>query len=154
MGQIKNIKLHIVTDIKYMMSDRRSRKVAFKKKKKKSKRKFLLTSKKCWLIEEKLIPLYQHLVDNYSVKLREEWDVKVEETDVEVVQQVKEEPQEDYLVDSQQLQLSSRMNQLESAVPDEDHTETHGDENIPSTQKKHRCNICDKTFPTPSKLSR
>ena len=90
------------------MSEIRSRTVHIKKKKK-LKKKFLLTSKKCWLIEEKLIPLYQHLVDSYSVKLREEWTVKVEETDVEVVQQVKEEPQDDYLVDSQQLQLSSRM---------------------------------------------
>ena len=80
-------------------------------------KKFLLTSKKCWLIEEKLIPFYQHLVDDYSDKLREEWTVKVEETDVEVVQQVKEEPQEDYLVDSQRLQLlSSRMNQLEVII--------------------------------------
>ena len=96
-----------------MMSEMKSRTVRIKKKKKKNlKKKFLLTSKKCWLIEEKLIPLYEHLVDSYSVLLREEWNVKLEETDVEVVQQVKEEPQDDYLVDSQQLQLSSRINQL------------------------------------------
>ena len=94
------------------MSEIRSR-TAHSKKKKKLKKKFLLTSKKCWLIEEKLLPFYQHLVDTYSVKLREGWNVKVEETDVEVVQQVKEEPQEELLVDSQQLQLSSRTNQLE-----------------------------------------
>ena len=81
--------------------------------KKKLKKKFLLTSKECWLLEEKLIPLYQHLLDGYSVKLREEWTVKVEEKDMKVAQIVKEEPQEDCFVDSQQLQLSSRMNQLE-----------------------------------------
>ena len=75
-------------------------------------KKFLLTSKKCWLIEEKLIPFYQHLVDGYSDMLREESTVKVEETDVEVVQLVKEEPQED----SQQLQLSNRMNQREVII--------------------------------------
>ena len=96
------------------MSEIRSSSI--KKRKKKLKRMFLLTSKKCWLIEEKLIPLYQHLVDSYSVKLREEWNVKVEETDVEVVQQVKEEPQDDFLVDSQQLQSSSRMNELEVLI--------------------------------------
>ena len=63
--------------------------------------KFLLTSKKCWLLEEELIPMYQHLVDDYSINLREDWNVKVEETDVEVVQQVKEEPQDDNLVEPQ-----------------------------------------------------
>ena len=98
------------------MSEIRSRNVGSKRKKKKLKKKFLLPSKKCWLIEEKLLPLYQHLVDSYSVKLREEWNVKVEETDVEVVQQVKEEPQDDFLVDSQQLQLKSRTNQLEVVI--------------------------------------
>ena len=85
-------------------------------KKKKSEKLFLLTSKECWLIDEKLLPFYQHLVDDYSDKLREEWTVKVEDTDVEVVQQVKEEPQEYYLVDSQQLQLSRRMNQLKVVI--------------------------------------
>ena len=94
------------------MCDRRSKKV-HSKKKKKLKKKFLLTSKKCWLIDEKLLPLYQHIVDNFSDKLREEWTVKVEETDIETTPQVKEEPQDDYIVDSQQLQLSSRMNHLE-----------------------------------------
>ena len=92
------------------MSEIKSKKV---KKKPMKLKKFLLTSKKSWLIEEQLIPFYQHLLDGYSDKLREEWNVKVEETDVEVVQQVKIEPQDDYLVDSQQLQLSCRMNQLE-----------------------------------------
>ena len=67
-------------------------------------------------MEEKLIPFYQHLVDGYSIQLREEWNVKVEEKDVDVAQQVKEEPQDDYLVDSQQLQLSRRMNQLKVVI--------------------------------------
>ena len=98
------------------MFDRRSRKVRSKNKKKKLKKKFLLTSKKCWLIDEKLLPLYEHLVDGYSDKLREEWAVKVEEPDVDVAHQVKEEPQEDYLMDSQQLQSSGRMNQLEVVI--------------------------------------
>ena len=102
------------------MSEIKSKRVRSKKKKKKLKKlkkKFLLTSEKCWLIDEKLIPMYQHLVDNYSVKLREEWTViKVEEMDVEVVQEVKQEPQEDNSVDSQQLQSSSRMNQLEVVI--------------------------------------
>ena len=69
--------------------------------KKKLKKKFLLTSKKCWMIDEKLIPLYQHLVDEYSIKVREEWNVKVEVSDVVVAQQVKEEPPDDNLVDPQ-----------------------------------------------------
>ena len=88
------------------MSAFRSRKMCSKKRK--TKKEFLLTSKKCWLLDEKLIPLYKHLVDSYSVKLREEWNVKFEETDVEVVQLVKEEPQYVFFLNSQ-LQL----NQLE-----------------------------------------
>ena len=98
------------------MSEVKSKRVRIQMRKKKKMKKFLLTSKKCWVMEGKLIPLYQHLVGNYSVKLREEWDVKVEETDLEATPQVKEEPQDDYLVDSQQLQLSSRMNQLEVII--------------------------------------
>ena len=98
------------------MSQIKSKKVRSKKKKRKKKIKFLLTSKKCWLLEEKFIPMYQHLVDGYFVNLREHWNVKVEETDVKVVQIVKEELPDDYLVDSQQLQLSSRMDQLEVVI--------------------------------------
>ena len=96
------------------MSEIKSKKVRSKKKKK-MKSKFLLTSKKCWFMEDNLIPFYQHLVDDYS-KLREEWTVKVEETDLEATPQVKEEPQDDYMVDSQHPQSSSRMNQLEVII--------------------------------------
>ena len=83
------------------MSDGRSKRVDSKKrqKRKKLKKSFLLTSKKCWLIEEKLIPLYHHLVDGYSDKLREDWPIKTEESDFEITPQVKEEPQEDFLVE-------------------------------------------------------
>ena len=81
------------------------------KKKKKMKKQFLLTSMKCWLIEEKLMPFYQYLVDDYSEKLREEWTVKVEETDVDITQ-VKEEPQDDDFVEPQSLQLNSNINGL------------------------------------------
>ena len=97
------------------MSEIKSKKVRSKKKKN-LKKKFLLTSKKCWVIEEKLIPFYQHLVDDYSVQLREEWSVKVEETDLEATPQVKEEPQDDYMVDSQQFQSNNRMNQHEVII--------------------------------------
>ena len=97
-------------------SKRDCRKKEKKKKKKKLKKKFLLTAKKCWLIDEKLIPMCQHLVDSYSVLLREELTLRVEETDLKTTRQVKEEPQDDYLVDSQQLQLSSRTNQLEVII--------------------------------------
>ena len=83
----------------------RIRKRKFHSKKKKLKKKFLLTSKKCWILEEKLLPCYQHLVDDYSDKLREEWTVKVEETDVDITQ-VKEEPQDDNLDEPQALQLN------------------------------------------------
>ena len=70
--------------VKYKMSDGRSSRVHSRKKKTKGKKKFLLTSKKCWLIEQSLLPLYQHLVDGYSDKLRDEWKVKVkEESDIE-----------------------------------------------------------------------
>ena len=88
------------------MSEIKSRKVRSKMKKKKMKKQFLLTSKKCWLIEEKLIPFYQHLVDDYSDKLREEYTVKVEEMDVDITQ-VKEEPRDDYLVEPRSVKVNS-----------------------------------------------
>ena len=87
------------------MSDRKSKTIRSKKKRKK---KFLLTSRKCWLIDEKLIPLYQHLVDGYSGQLREEWTVKCEESNFETTQHVKEEPLDDYFVEhSNQVQNST-----------------------------------------------
>ena len=79
--------------------------------KKKKMMKFLLTSKKCWLMEDNLIPFYQHLVDDYS-KLREEWTVKVEETDIETIPQVKEEPEDDYLLDYQPVNLNNSTNRF------------------------------------------
>ena len=85
------------------------------KKMKNLKKKFLLTSKKCWVIEEKLLPFYQHLVDNYSDKLREEW-IKIEETDIETIPQVKEEPKDDYLVEPQQVHLNNSTNQFKVII--------------------------------------
>ena len=38
-------------------------------KSKKKKRRFLMTLKKCWIIEDKLLPLYSHLIDCYSDQL-------------------------------------------------------------------------------------
>ena len=69
------------------------------------------------MLDEKLIPMYQHLVDSYSVRLREEWAAKVEVS--EVFSRVKEEPLDDNLVEPphdysvgpQQTQLSSTANQ-------------------------------------------
>ena len=45
--------------------------------------------------------MYQHLVDDYSFRSREEWTVKVEESNIETTQQVKEEPLDDFLVQNQ-----------------------------------------------------
>ena len=42
------------------------------------KKKFLLSSKKCWIIEDKLLPVYSHLVDTYSEQLKDTWTVKVD----------------------------------------------------------------------------
>ena len=100
------------------MSDRRSKRFRSEKMKKmkKSKKKFLLTSKKCWLIEEKLLPLYQHLVDDYSVKLREEW-IEVEETDIETTPQEKEEPEDNFLVEPQSVHLNNSTNQFKVIIP-------------------------------------
>ena len=56
-----------------------------------SKKEYLLSSKKCWLIETKLLPVYSHLVDTYSDQLKDTWTVKVEESQFESVQ-IKEEP--------------------------------------------------------------
>ena len=81
-----------------------------KKKKKKLKKKFLLTSKKCWLLDETLIPLYRHLVDRYSDKVREEW-IKVEETDIEATPH-EQEPPDDNLVEIPTYQVNSSTNQF------------------------------------------
>ena len=98
------------------MSGRRSKR-ARSKKMKKSKKMFLLTSKKCWLIDEKLLPLYQHLVDGYSVKLREEWNVKVQESGVETTPQVIEEPLGDFSVEPQPVHLNNPTNQFKVIIP-------------------------------------
>ena len=94
------------------MAGRRSETVRNKSRRKKLKKKFLLTSKKCWLIEQTLLPLYQHLIDGYSEKLRDEWRVKVkEELDIEAAPlQVKEEPQDDLLESFPDRQSSSNNN--------------------------------------------
>jgi len=115
--------------------------------------KFLLTSKKCWLIDEKLLPFYQHLVDDYSDKLRKEW-IKVEETDVETTTQVKEESLDDDLMEPQSLHLNNSTNHFKDLVTGEDQNFTHRQNTISSSsvQKKHQCTVCDKEFPTPSKL--
>ena len=39
---------------------------------KKKKRRFLMTSNKCWLMADHLVPLYSHLVDRYSNQLLED----------------------------------------------------------------------------------
>ena len=103
------------------MSQIKSNRVRTKKKKLK-KMKFLLTSKKCWLMEEKLLPFYQHLVDGYSIKLREEWTVKVEELDVNILSQVKEEPlDENFVVRPQHENLleSQPIQQDTSSTPNQ-----------------------------------
>ena len=97
------------------MSDRRTKRARCKKMKK-SKKMFLLTSKKCWVIEEKLLPLYKYLVDDFSVKLREEW-IKVEETDIETTPQVKEEPEDNFLVEPQSVHLNNSTNQFKVIIP-------------------------------------
>ena len=87
------------------MSDAKRKTVGYllrKKKKKKTKmKKFLLTSKKSWLIEDELFPFYQHLVDSYCVKLKEEWKFDVQET-----RQVKEEPMDDLVEPNQIIKVS------------------------------------------------
>ena len=62
-------------------------------KKKKKNRRYLMTSKKCWIIEDKLMPLYSHLIDRYTNQLLGDpfccEDIKV-----------KQEPQDDYPLES------------------------------------------------------
>ena len=108
------------------MSEIRSRRKvdSKKKKKKKSHKTFLLTSKKCWLIEDKLLPLYQHLVDSYSVNLRAaEWNVRVEESDIDATPQVMEGHGNDNFTEPQSLQLNSSTNQFQVII-------SHGGLNI------------------------
>ena len=71
---------------------------------KKKKRRFLMTSKKCWIIEDKLIPLYSHLLDHYSNQLLEDPFC------CEIIE-IKQEYQEDYLLES----LTSSADQHDSS---------------------------------------
>ena len=41
------------------------------------KKKFLMGVKEYWLIEDSLMPMYAHLVDSYSEKVKNEWKVEV-----------------------------------------------------------------------------
>ena len=104
------------------MSGRRSETFPSKNRRKKLKKKFLLTSKNYWLIEQTLLPLYQHLVDGYSERLRDEWRVKVEESETfAAILQVKEEPQTDqngYMLESLQQSSSSMASFTRSLVKD------------------------------------
>ena len=80
----------------------------------------LINSTRCLVEEvkdEKLIPLFQHLVDGYSYKLWGEWAVKVEETDMEATQEVKEEPLDDFLVEHQPVHLNNSTNQFKVIIP-------------------------------------
>ena len=63
-----------------------------KKKRKKEKRRFLFSLKKCWVIEDKLLPLYSHLVDGYTNQLFEDPFC------CELIQ-VKQEPEDDHLLE-------------------------------------------------------
>ena len=67
-------------------------------------------------MEEKLLPFHQHLVDSYSIKLREDWAIKVEETDIETTPQVKGEPEDDYLVEPQPVHLNISTNQFKVII--------------------------------------
>merc|ERR1712168_961091 len=78
MGQIKNIKLHIVTDIKKMMnvSGKRQRK---QRKGRKVEHDYLLTLKKTWVHDAVLPSMYSSLVDAYNDNLQVKQEViKVE----------------------------------------------------------------------------
>ena len=52
-----------------------------------------MTSKKCWIIEDKLLPFYSHIIDRYSDQL-------VEDPFCCEIIEVKQEPEEDFLVES------------------------------------------------------
>ena len=51
---------------------------------------FLMGVKNQWLVEDNLVPVYDHLVESYSEQLRQEWKVKDEVTS-EIKQEVKDE---------------------------------------------------------------
>ena len=87
------------------MGGKRSIRPIGKKKKKRTKKLYLLTSKKCWLVEHTLVPLYQHLVDVYSDKFNGESNMTLENCDIGEMLEVKEEPQ-DYFLESSYVQQS------------------------------------------------
>ena len=82
--------------------------VGMKKKKKRTKKQkmYLMTLKKCWLVEDRLVPLYQHLMDVYSDKLNRESNVTLGECDLQEMLEVKQEPQDDDFMKSPYAQES------------------------------------------------
>ena len=100
-----------------MLDGTSSETVRSKKNKRKKSKLFLLTSKKCWVMDRKLLPFYQHLVDGYSVKLREELEVKVVLSDFEIIQHVKEEPLDDFFVEHPSNQVQNSTNQFKVIIP-------------------------------------
>ena len=90
---------------KYTMPGKKSTRLVSKKKKRKKKM-YLMTSKKCWLVEDCLVPLYQHLLDVYSEKLNGESNVTLGECDMGEMLEVKHEPQDDDFMESPYVQQS------------------------------------------------
>ena len=75
------------------------------------KKRFLMGVKEYWLIEDALMPTYNHLIDSYSShKLHEEWSVKVE--DFEGNFEVKEECEDSSTVSQPEDEIISTQLQL------------------------------------------
>ena len=65
------------------------------------------------MVEDKLVPLYQHLVDVFSDKFNGESNVTLEECDIGETLEVKHEPQDDDFLEFPYVHLSKpTMNQV------------------------------------------
>jgi len=137
------------------------------------KKKFLLSSKKCFLIEDVLLPVYLHLVESYSDQLKDTWAVKVEESQFGSVQ-IKEEPVDEINCDppmilpmNEEVPASSSQEflNLDDFNPSEDSSSHYSDSNQRTshtgpivdkeeTHKNRTCTVCSKVFTRPSHFRR
>jgi len=139
-----------------------------KNKRRLSKREYLLSSKKCFLIEDKLLPLYSHLVESYSDQLKDTWAVKVEESQFGSVQ-IKEEPADEINYDASLILpmnedvSASSPQEFDNFNPSEDSyshcSESNQQKSLTGPKKNEdtpnnrTCTVCSKVFSRLSHLT-
>lgn len=130
-----------------------------------SKKEYLLSSKKCWLIEDKLLPVFSRLVESYSDELKDTWAVQVEESQFGSVQ-IKEEPADEINYDALMILQMHKEVPASSSQELQDFNEFNPSEDSPfqfsnnhqltsftgpivdkeETHNNRKCAVCSKVF--------